>query len=293
MSRVFTTRDFYGGMNNVSSPHALPQGQAEEIRNLFLAQDGAWHDIGIPTVLLDLSATFFNGATKVYQWFPSILPLDCVDDFVYIVFYDDGDVNMVYRGAEGSTVMVIAVKARTVGGTYLAVTISAITPDIDNAETTDNTSTNAFATFERRYYEGTAVSMTAPTTAGAGTAFFRWVDGDGNIIGYDRQFLINIANTMLLIAEFSAVPYIRIEDGNGLPVSLNEFYAEMGGYSTAQSFYVGGLLLENNLLIYPPENYQVSLNGVTWVSYGSNITIPTATANAGMSIVYVRYAPTE
>jgi hypothetical protein len=135
--------------------------------------------------------------------------------------------------------------------------------------------------------------MTAPTTAGAGTAFFRWVDGDGNIIGYDRQFLINIANTMLLIAEFSAVPYIRIEDGNGLPVSLNEFYAEMGGYSTAQSFYVGGLLLENNLLIYPPENYQVSLNGVTWVSYGSNITIPTATANAGMSIVYVRYAPTE
>lgn len=93
----FTTRDFYGGMNNVAPDTLIPEGQAKLIRNLYLDKDGQLKDICIPAELLDLSADILLNCIKIVPWRPAKVPLDCVDEKVYIAFYDDGSAKMVYQ----------------------------------------------------------------------------------------------------------------------------------------------------------------------------------------------------
>lgn len=292
--RKFTGRAFYGGMNNVAPVHQIPDDQAEQILNLYLRADGVWKDIGTPAELLDLSEVFFANAVKVYQWKPSKVPDDCVDDFVYIVFYDDGDCKMVYRGETSGTPYTLGVKARLFGtSTYIAIGVTSITVDIDGEATSDTTATNPAVSFTRRYYEGSTINMTAAADNGAGTAFYRWVDGSGNVLSFDRVLEHIVTGTLTIIAEYTAVPFIRIEDALGVAVSLTEFYAQAGETSEVQSYFVGGLFLESDLYIYPPEDFEISLDETTWVANPSSIRIAFATANAAMTEIFVRFAPAE
>ena len=291
MSKIF---DFSGGMNNVTPPHLLSDSQAEEILNAYLDKSGVWKDINIHEVLLDLSATYFAGAVKVCQWKPTHVPADCVDDFVYVVFYSDQSVKMVYRGAVSDTVCTILLKAMIYGTTtYLALSITSITADIDGASTSGTTSATAAGGVSRRYYLGTVIAATAPATATSGEyslGFYRWCDISAALVDTDRVLAHTMAATLTLIAEYVILPYVRIEDSSGTPIaSLPAFYAMGAESSEVQSYFTGGIGLDDDLLIYPPENFEISLDETTWVEYGSAITIDKATANAGMTEIFARY----
>ena len=45
--------------------------------------------------------------------------------------------------------------------------------------------------------------------------------------------------------------------------------------------------------MYPPEGFEVSDDNEAWAGYGDYITIPMATANSVMTIIYVRYVGEE
>lgn len=287
----FTTRDFYGGMNNEAPDTLIPEGQAKLIRNLYLNKDGQLKDICIPAELLDLSADILLNCIKIVPWRPAKVPLDCVDEKVYIAFYSDGSAKMVYRGTTSGTIYTIGMRARTAGTTtYVAIGLTGITVDIDGEGATGTTSTNAYVSVIRRYYEGTAVTVTAAANAGAGTSFFRWVNGsDGTILSYSRTYSYTVSATLDLVAEYSVVPLIRVENADGTAATLATFYAITGDYSGTQQYLVGGLGLEAALKIYPPVNFEVSLDETTWVANPNYIEIAQATANAGMTIIYIRY----
>lgn len=89
--------DFSRGMMSLPPDHLVPSGAAKLIRNLYHDTDGVWKDICAPSELLDLSDTFFADVGVVKQWFPAVTPADAVDSFVFLVFYKNGDVKMVYR----------------------------------------------------------------------------------------------------------------------------------------------------------------------------------------------------
>ena len=296
MRKVFNVKTFYGGMNNVVPAHILPDNQAELIENLKLGDDGVLTQIGLGDVALDLSATYMADAVLVYQWKPATVPLDCIDDFVYIVFYSDGDCKMVYRGnpSEGSSIYNLGLRARSFAGTpYYALSLTGITEDIDGASSTATTSTNQYAYVTRRYYDGTSVSVTAPADVGAGTAFYRWVDADGAVLGESATLTIEITASVIATAEYTAVPMIRIETETGGTVTLEIFYSVSGDPSSSQSYYVGGLFLEADLVLTPPATFEVSLDEETWYDSADPLVIAQATANAGMTLVYVRYVGSE
>lgn len=290
MSRKHGTLEFSGGMNNVVPPHLLKDNEAEEIRNLYLDTDGVWKDINDPEVMLDLSATHLANAVIVKQWKPTKVPSDCIDDFVYVVFCSDGVAKLVYRGTAALQVFTLDIKARVYGTTnYRAVAITNVTPDLDgNANGT--TSAVSSGTLSRRYNEGTQVTLTAAGTTSAGEEFYHWIDGDTGAVLDDNSVLdIVITASRELIAEYVVVPYIKVEDASGVPITtLGEFVAIDGAYSETKSYYVGGMSLTNPLRIYPPADFEVSL-GDTWVANPNYIEISANKANAFMIKIFVRF----
>jgi len=281
-------------MNNVAPVHLIQDNQAEEIRNAYLNESGNWKDINIHEVMLDLSVTYFAGAVKICEWKPTHVPSDCVDDFVYVVFYADETVKMVYRGTVSDTVCSILMKARIYATTtYKAVTITGITVDVDGAPTSGTTPATAAGGVSRRYYLGTDMLATAPaaSTHEAYTlAFYRWCDIAGTLVSTNRALSLTIAETKTLIAEYVITPFIRLENSAGAVISsLSAFYALAEESSDVQSYFAGGIGLDADLLIYPPENFEISLDETTWVAYGSAVTIAMADANAGMTEIFVRF----
>ena len=295
MSRKHGTLDFTGGMNNVNPVHLLKDNEAEEIRNLYLDADGVWKDINNPEVMLDLSESHLELAIKVIQWKPTKVPIDCIDDFVYVVFCSDGVAKLVYRGTGEMQVLAIDIKARLHGTTsYRAVTITGVTTDLDG-NGNGTTSTSPSGALTRRYMENTVVAMTAPVNAGASEEFMQWIDGDtGDTLTTSRALSLALTKARLVIAEYVGVPYIRVEDSAGTPIyTLGEFGAEIGEYSEVKSYWTGGISLIAPLKIYPPEAFEISLDQTTWVENPNYIEIAAATANAGMTRIYVRYFGTE
>jgi hypothetical protein len=290
MSRKHGTLEFSGGMNNVVPPHLLKDNEAEEIRNLYLDDDGIWKDINDPETMLDLSATHLANAVIVKQWKPTQVPSDCIDDFVYVVFCSDGVAKLVYRGTAALQVFTLDIKARVYGTTnYRAVAITNVTPDLDgNANGT--TSAVSSGTLSRRYNEGTQVTLTAAGTASAGEEFYHWIDGDtGAVLDDDSILDIVITASRELIAEYVVVPYIKVEDASGVPITtLGEFVSTDGAYSETKSYYVGGMYLTNPLRIYPPADFEVSLDETTWIANPNYIEISAANANAAMTEIFIR-----
>jgi len=285
-----------GGMNNVLLPHLLPVNQAAEIRNLYLGKDGVWHDIKESEIMLDLSATFLENAVKVVYWKPTSVPIDCIDDFVYVVFTSDGIAKLVYRGTEGLTEVTLDIKARIFGTTsYRAVLISDVTPD-KNGDANGTTSTSPSGSLTRKYWNDTEVTLTAALSSGDDEDFLHWIDGDsGVVLTDDRVLELTLAVSKLVIAEYVGVPYIRVENAAGVTItSLGEFASIEGEYSDSKSYYVGGVGLTNPLLVYAPEEFEIQIDGdATWTPYGEPISISAATANSGMTKINVRYAPVE
>lgn len=291
MSRRNGVLDFSGGMNNVTPAHMLKDNEAEQIRNLYLDADGVWKDINSQEEMLDLSGTHLSGAVKVIQWKPTKVPSDCVDDFVYVVFTHDGVAKLVYRGEAELQVYSIGIKARVHGtNSYRSVSITGVTPDLDG-NANGATSTFAYASLTRRYNQDTAVSMTAASQANANEGFLHWWDDDASAVLSTSATLQHIiTDAGLFIAEYVPTPYIKITDSTGMPItSLGEFEAEEYEYSEVKSYYVGGVSLTHSIKIYPPELFEVSLNGTTWATTGSFIEIPVETANSGLTRVFVRY----
>lgn len=291
MSRKHGTLEFSGGMNNVVPPHLLKDNEAEEIRNLYLDDDGIWKDINDPETMLDLSATHLANAVIVKQWKPTKVPSDCIDDFVYVVFCSDGVAKLVYRGTGTLVEYTIDIKARLYGTTdYRAVAITGVTIDLDG-NANGFTTASSSGVLSRRYNDGTAVSITAPSTAGAGEEFYHWIDGDtGAILDDDKVLDIVITASRELIAEYVAVPYIKVEDASGTPLTtLGTLSAISGEYSETISYFVGGVSLTNNLKIYPPTGgYEISLDEINWIANPAYVEIAAATANATMTEIFVR-----
>ncbi len=294
MSRKQGVIEINGGMNNVIPPHLLPDGQAELIRNLYKDKDGVWKDINVPEVMLDLSDSYLEDAVKVVQWKPSKVPADCIDDFVYVVFTSDGVAKLVYRGTEGLVEVYIDIKARVFGTTtYRAVAITSVTED-KNGQTDGITSTSPSAALTRVYWSDTEISMTAANDAGEGEEFLHWIDGDsGAVLDDDRTLALLLENNREVIAEYVGVPYIRVEDVDGVEIAtLGSFSAMEGEYSEEKSYYAGGVSLTNPLRIYPPENFEIQKEGdAGWTVSGNYIEIDAATANATMTQINVRFAP--
>ena len=284
------------GMNDAMSPHLVRDGESAYIKNLHLSDDGSWKNINIPDLELDLSATFFDDAVEVFEWKPANVPADCVDDFVYVVFYSDGRVRLVYRGVSDLAVFTILIKARQYGtSTYLALPITNVTPD-NNGDGNGTTSVNVAEAITRLYFDGTTFNATCPLEVegeGESTlAFYRWVLVDNTYLSDNRVLSKIVDQGYTLIAEYVTAPYIRLENASHIPISsLDKMYALVGEYSNPVTYYVGGIGLTADLAIYAnTENFEISLDAITWVEYGNDpIVIPFATANAGMTGIYVRY----
>ena len=283
------------GMNDAMSPHLVRDGESAYIKNLHLSDDGSWKNINIPDVELDLSGTLFDEAVKVFEWKPANVPADCGDDFVYVVFYSDGRVRLVYRGDSDLAVFTILIKARQYGtATYLALPITNVTQD-NNGDGNGTTSVNVAEAITRVYFDGSQFSATCPLEVegeGESTlAFYRWVLVDNTYLSNNRVLGMAIDQGYTIIAEYVIAPYIRVEDSSHVPIgSLDKMYALYGEYSNPVTYYVGGIGLTADLSIYvDEENFELSLDGTNWVDYGSAISIPYATANAGMTAIHVRY----
>lgn len=290
MSRKHGTLEFSGGMNNVVPPHLLKDNEAEEIRNLYLDNDGVWKDINDPATMLDLSATHLLNAVRVVQWKPTKVPTDCIDDFVYVVFCSDGVAKLVYRGTGTLAEYTIDIKARLYGTTdYRAIAITGVTIDLD-VNANGLTTASASGVLSRRYNDGTAVSITAAATASAGEEFYHWIDGDtGAVLDDDKVLDIVLTASRELIAEYVTVPYVKVENASGTPLTtLGTFSAISGTYSETQSYFVGGISLTNPLRIYPPADFEVSLDEVTWIANLAYIEISASIANAGMTKIFIR-----
>ena len=261
---------------------------------MYMDDNGVWKDVKTPVADLDLSATMFLNAVMVKQWFPSTVPSDCVDNFVYVVFYSDGTASLVYRSTDSDVVVSLLIKARTFGtSTYIAVSITGITEDIDGSSATGTTPASASGGVARRYYQGNMIGYTAPATVGA-ASFYRWADMAGELISLTRVRSYDIEATETVVAEYVQPPFVRIEDADGNPItSLDHFYAMAGESSEAQSYFAGGIGLDTDLLIYAPENFEISLDETTWVDSESYITIAQADANAGMTEIFVRFIGEE
>lgn len=301
MSRKFTLRNFYGGMNNVNPAHLLADDQAALIRNLKLDENGTWVDINAAEVVLDLSSTFFANVVKIFQWMPAQVPADCVDSVVYIVFYESGDAKMVYRGTDTGTIYTLTIKARIMGtGSYLAVLISDITVDVDSAATSGTTPATAAGGVARRYLSETEVVATAAATGTWGVydiGFYRWLNfSTGAILSFAATLEATIMDDKTVVAEYVILPYIRIEDVDGSPITdLGDFYAIVGATSEVKSYFVGGIGLEHNLYIYPPEDFEISDDEENWYAYDAETpySITAENASSVMTEIFVRYAPPE
>lgn len=288
-----------GGMNNVVLPHLLKDGESEEVRNLYLSKDGSLQDINRPEILLDLSNTFFANAIRIDQWKPSRVPIDCIDNFVYIVYYQNGTVAMVYRGIEDTVMYYVYVVALCTNPSQRLAVLMSITPNDVNGSGSGTTPTNLSSYLSRRYFNGADVVITAPQSGGTvgehTFEFYRWLDALGEPISVaDRELSLEISGNIYVAAEYVATPYIRIEYPEGTPISdLGEFYSHAGGQSEVKSYYVGGIGLSAPLIIYPSESFDISLDGETWeeAATGGNITISASAANEAMTRIYVRYVP--
>lgn len=297
MSKRQVTLNFDGGMNNAVPPHLLKDNEAELIRNLYKDKDGVWKDINEPEIMLDLSETHLEYAVKVVQWKPSKVPSDCIDDFVYVVFCSDGVAKLVYRGTAGLVLVSIDIKARVFGtSNYRAVAITGVTTDADGLAD-GVTSTSPSAALTRHYWSGTAISMTAAEDASAGEEFLHWIDADtGAVLDDDRVLALTLSASRAVIAEYVGVPYIRVEDEDGVSITdLGTFTAMEGEYSEEKSYFVGGVALTNPLRVYPPEDFEIQKegDGAVWIAYGSYIEISALAANSAMTQINVRYAPLE
>lgn len=295
MSRRNGILDFSGGMNNVKPPHLLGDSEAEQITNLYLDKDGLWKDINNPSVMLDLSSSHLATAIKVIQWKPTKVPTDCVDDFVYVVFCSDGVVKLVYRGIGELQVISIDIKARLHDtNTYYSVAVTAVTPDM-NGKSSGVTSESPFESITRVYLEGTDITMTVPIEAVSGKEFLHWMDDiTGVVIGGSNQLEITVSNHIIAIAEYVTVPYISVADETGKQITdLGEFEAEIGKYSQTKEYYVSGINVAAPIRIYPPEEFEISLDGSTWVLSPSYIEISALDATDKAKKIYVRYFGTE
>lgn len=92
--------DLSQGMANVLKPREMPKGAVRLIENMNIHEGGAW--IAIKTAaeiaaLNELAGIDFSGIAKMFQWFPHYLPETCIDEFVFVAFYSNGDVKLIYR----------------------------------------------------------------------------------------------------------------------------------------------------------------------------------------------------
>lgn len=289
-----------GGMNNVVLPHLLRDGESEHIRNLYLGKDGALHDINRAVVLLNIANTVFSGAVKIEQWKPSKVPIDCVDDFVYLVFYSNGNVALVYRGVEDA-VMYYVYMIALCSSPYkrLAVLLAAEPADV-NGNAGGTTPTNAATYLSRRYFNGTEITITAPESGGTVDeytyGFYRWLDAAGEPIETARAIELTIAGNISIAAEYVILPFIKIENPIGTPITdLGNFYAMLETPSEVKSYYVGGIGISEgeNIEIFPSESFDISLDNENWeeAATSGSILIPAVTANAEMTQIFVRYVP--
>lgn len=134
--------------------------------------------------------------------------------------------------------------------------------------------------------------VTAPAEQG-GKQFYRWEDNAGAMIQRDPTITIVLENAYDIKARYETAPMIIVEDGNGNEVSLDEFISTGGDPSESQSYFAGGLYLEDDLKIAPPAGFEVSLDEATWIGSTSELNILKVTANAQMTVVYVRYVGAE
>lgn len=198
MSQMATTLDFYGGMNNVKPPHMLNQNEAAEIQNLYLDQDGLLKDINIPEMVLSLGLTLSGNIVKAFYWKPTKVPADCVDDFVYIVFYDTGEVVMAYREETNVTEKSVSIAAKmVVSNTRLSLKIAINPPDLDGkiGVTTNDHGDEAKA----RYYDNVVLEITlAPPSAGK--VFLHWADSEGNVLTTNETLKIAVTDDRTVVA---------------------------------------------------------------------------------------------
>ncbi len=130
--------------------------------------------------------------------------------------------------------------------------------------------------------------VTAPAEQD-GKHFYRWEDYTGGLIQHDPTITIAPDTLYDMKARYETAPMIILEDEGGNEVSLDEFFSTGGDPSESQSYYVGGLRLDADLVIEPPAGFEVSLNEEEWVANPNTIVISKATANAGLTQIYVRY----
>lgn len=209
MSTRATVINFVRGMNNVAQPHFLEEGYSEEIVNLYLDDDGLWKDINNPEIVIDLSPTVMAGAIAVFKWSPSRLPEDCIDSFILIVIYSSGDVAAIYRTDDDWGIKTVKINAKLAySDEYIEVLISKITRDLEGSAPTQKTTGSADNPIERRYLEGSVVSMTAPALDDDGNPFFEWINSSGESLSLDRTLTVEIENTTY-IATYSWTPFMN------------------------------------------------------------------------------------
>jgi len=87
-------------MSEVLPAENLPEGMAARILNMRLDSDGGWKAVLQPAMIYPQP---FEG-TKVFAWKPVYMPADADagQDTVYIVFYSDGTVGMVYKSTSAA-----------------------------------------------------------------------------------------------------------------------------------------------------------------------------------------------
>lgn len=96
--------DLSKGMTEVIPKIDVPEGHVSEIYNMTRHEGGAWQAIK-QALEIDAESEWagisFENIVKMYQWFPHYLPKDCIDDFVFIAYYANGDARMIYRKGVG------------------------------------------------------------------------------------------------------------------------------------------------------------------------------------------------
>jgi hypothetical protein len=73
--------------------------------------------------------------------------------------------------------------------------------------------------------------------------------------------------------------------------TLATFSTGVGSPSAAQTYTVAGVNLTAGIVLTPPQTFEISTNGFTWVDYTSSITLPQTAGVVPTTTIYVQYNP--
>ncbi len=88
------------------------------------------------------------------------------------------------------------------------------------------------------------------------------------------------------IVQISSTPTLSVNAS--LALSLCGFSQSLGSPSSSQTYTLSGSNLTSNITITPPANFEVSLNGSTWFTNSSPLTIAQSGGAVATTTVYVR-----